>query len=147
LTIALILTNGNDGHVLQSLGWNKKENWGAKDKELVNQFYKKRDADSLSIQRIKQSCAKRISLAIHMLKNAIKTGFEPAYVLADSWFMWETSFSKIQNNKLRFLIKLYVIGQMKTNKCIIISGKHKMAILVPDYKQKDIIWCKKYKCN
>ena len=67
-----------------------------KNKELANQFYKKRDANSPGFQRIKQLSTDKISMAIQMVKNDIKTGFEPVYVLADSWFMRYTFVSKIQ---------------------------------------------------
>jgi len=60
------------------------KNRSMKYKELAKQFYKERVADSPGFQRIKQLSTDKISMAIQMLKNAIKTGFEPAYVLTDS---------------------------------------------------------------
>ena len=36
---------------------------------------------------------------------------------------------------------------MKTNRYIVINGITKTASLVPVYKQKDIRFCKKHKCN
>ena len=86
-------------------------------------------------------------MAIRMVKDAIKTGFEPAYVLADSWFMCETFVSEIQKIKIRYAKKLHVIGLMKTNRYIVINGIIKTASLVPVYKRKDIRFCKKHKCN
>jgi len=86
-------------------------------------------------------------MAIQIVKDTIKTGFEPAYVLADSWFMCDTFVSEIQKIKIRYAKKLHVIGLMKTNSCIIINGESKKAKLVPVYKQKDIRFCKKHKCN
>lgn len=41
-------------------------------------------------------------MAIQMVKDAIKTGFEPAYVLTDSWFMCDTLAPKIQENKTKY---------------------------------------------
>jgi hypothetical protein len=61
-------------------------------------------------------------MAIQMVKDAIKTGFEPTYVLADSWFMCETFVSKIRKIKIRYAKKLHVIGLMKTNRYIVING-------------------------
>jgi hypothetical protein len=81
-------------------------------------------------------------MAIQMVKDAIKTGFEPAYVLADSWFIWDTFVSEIQKIKIRYAKKLHVIGLMKTNRFIIINGIKKTASLVPDHKRKDIRFCK-----
>jgi hypothetical protein len=82
-----------------------------------------------------------------MVKDAIKTGFEPAYILADSWFMYDTFISEIQKIKIRYAKKLHVIGLMKTNRRIIITGVKKTASLVPIHKRKDIRFCKKHKCN
>jgi hypothetical protein len=43
-----------------------------------------RDADSHGFQRVKQLSSDKIPMAIQIIKDAFKTGFEPAYVLADS---------------------------------------------------------------
>ena len=72
-------------------------------------------------------------MVIQMVKDAIKTGFEPTYVLSDSWFMCDTFMSEIQRLKIRYVKKLLVIGLMKTNRCIMINGKNKMANLLPDH--------------
>jgi hypothetical protein len=52
--------------------------------ELDNKFYKERNADILGFQCVKQLSFDKISMAIQMVKDAIKTGFGPAYVLKDS---------------------------------------------------------------
>ena len=62
----------------------KNRNKCLKTIELANQCFKERDADSPGFQRIKQLSSDKISMAIRMVKNTIKTGFEPAYVLAES---------------------------------------------------------------
>jgi len=61
----------------------KNRNKYLKTIELANQYFKERDADSPGFQRIKQLSSDKISMAIQMVKNTIKTGFEPAYVLAN----------------------------------------------------------------
>ena len=86
----------------------KNRNRGMKNKELANQFYKERDADSPGFQRVKQLSTDKISMAIQMVKDAIKTGFEPAYVLADSWFICDTFISEIQKIKIRYAKKLHI---------------------------------------
>jgi hypothetical protein len=53
--------------------WIKNKNRGLKAKELANQFYKERDADSSGFQRVKQLSSDKISMAIQMVKDAIKT--------------------------------------------------------------------------
>jgi len=86
-------------------------------------------------------------MAIQLVKYAIKTGFEPAYVLADSWSMCDTFVSEIQKIKIRYAKKLRVIGLIKTKKSIMNNGIKKTASLVPVYMQKDIRFWKKHKCN
>jgi hypothetical protein len=125
----------------------KNRNRGLKNKELAYQFYKERDLESPCFQQVKQLSTEKISMAIQMVKNAFKTGFEPAYVLADYLFMCDTFVSEIQKIKIRYAKKLNVIGLMKTNRSIIINGIKKTANLVPDHRRKDIRFCKKHKCN
>jgi len=66
-------------------------------------------------------------MSIQMVKDAIKTGFEPAYILADSWFMRNNFVSEIKKIKIRYAKKLHVIGLMKTNRSIMINGIKKTA--------------------
>jgi hypothetical protein len=96
----------------------KNRNRGLKNKELAYQFYKERDLESPCFQQVKQLSTEKISMAIQMVKNAFKTGFEPAYVLADYLFMCDTFVSEIQKIKIRYVKKLHVIGLIKTSRCI-----------------------------
>jgi hypothetical protein len=61
--------------------------------------------------------------------------------------MCDTFVSEIQKFKIRYSKKLHVIALMKTNKSNMITGIKKTAGMVPIYKQKDIRFCKKHKCN
>jgi hypothetical protein len=99
------LSTGNEGAGLMFLGRNKNRNRDMKNKELANHFYKERDADCPGFQRVKQLSTDKISMVIQMVNDAIKTGFEPAYVLADSWFMCVTFVSEIQKIKIRYAKK------------------------------------------
>ena len=82
-------------------------------------------------------------MAIQMVKDELKSGFEPAYLLADSWFMCDTFVAEIQKIKIRYSKKLYVIRLMKTNRSIILNGIKKKTSLVPYYNRKDIKFFKK----
>ena len=59
-----------------------------KNKELANHFYKKRKSDSPGFQRLMHLSSDKISMSTPMLKDSIKIGFEPVYLMADSWFMY-----------------------------------------------------------
>ena len=93
---------------MRSLGQNK--NRGIRKKELANQFYTERVSNIQGFQRIKKLSSDKISMAKQMVKDAIKTEFHPAYVLADSWFMSDTFITEIQKIKIRHAKKLHVIG-------------------------------------
>ena len=62
-------------------------------------------------------------MAVNMIKNAIKSSFQPLYVLADSWFMTENFIDQIEKIKVKYVKKLYVIGLMKTDRFVEIGGK------------------------
>jgi Transposase DDE domain len=125
----------------------KNKNRGMKSKELANQFSKERQENSPGLERIEQLGVDKITMAISLVKSAVKASFEPVYVLADTWFICDTFISEIQKIKIKYAKKLHVIGLMKTNRTVLINGKKMMANLVPDHKRKDVKYCKKYKCN
>ena len=62
-----------------------------------------------------------------MVKDAIKTGFEPDYSLADSWFVCDIFVSEIQKIKISYVKKLHFIELMIINRFIKINDKNKMA--------------------
>ncbi len=124
----------------------KKKKRGLTDKELKAQFSKERPLDSAGDCRIKQVGLDKIQAAISMVNTAIKKGFEPAYILADSWFISFDFIEGIQNIKVKFTKKLHVIGLMKTNRKITIDKKEIMASQVPDNKMSEIKYHKKFKC-
>ena len=43
-------------------------------------------------------------MVIQTVKDSIKTGFEPPYVLADSWFMCDTFVSEILLTTIKCII-------------------------------------------
>lgn len=55
-------------------------------KKVKRKFRKRRGADSPGAKRKAEMGRDKISLAISMLKRAVRKGFVPQYVLADSWF-------------------------------------------------------------
>ena len=86
-------------------------------------------------------------MVIQMVKDAIKTGFEPTYVLFDSSFMCDIFMSEIQKLKIRNVKKLLVIGLMKTDRCIMINGKIRWQICCRIISEKTSDFAKKHKCN
>ena len=66
-----------------------------KNNDLANQFYKEREADYLGLKRVKKLSSDIISIAIQIVEDAIKTGFELTYVLADNCFTCDAFMSEI----------------------------------------------------
>ena len=75
-------------------------------------------------------------MATQIVKDAVKTGFESAYLLADSWFMYDTFVSRIQKIMIRYIKKLYVIGFLKTNRSIIINDKKRKQVWCQIIREK-----------
>ena len=55
-------------------------------KKVKGKFSKKREADTPGAKRKSEMTVDKISLAIAMLRRAVKNGFIPQFVLTDSWF-------------------------------------------------------------
>lgn len=125
----------------------KTKNRGLKISEISKQFSKDREKDSPGKTRFEQISIDKITMGINMVKNALKSGIQPNYVLADSWFMCEDFITSIQQIKTKYTKILHVIGLMKTNRKITINGVQKMANLIPQHNKKNIVYCKTYKCH
>ena len=125
----------------------KKQNRGLKPKELKSQFSKQRDENSSGFLRISEVSESKIEMAINMIKAAIKNGFIPQYVLADSWFIADDFIKEIRDIKKKCANKIQVIGLMKTNRIISVNGKNIKAALIPEIKQKLIQKNRRLKCS
>lgn len=125
----------------------KKKNRGLKQKDLDVQFTKERQIGSPGYIRAQEVGIDKITMAVNMIKNAIKSSFQPLYVLADSWFMSEHFIDEIEKIKVKYVKKLFVIDLMKTDRFVEIGGKKMKANTVVDHKMKDIHNCKSLKCN
>lgn len=64
----------------------KKGNYSMTKKELERRFVKERSEDEPTAKRVKEYDTDKITLAIEMIRRAIKKGIRFQYVLADSWF-------------------------------------------------------------
>jgi len=80
-------------------GKNKKNKYGLKPKYFKKQFRKKRDNKTAGYIRKKELDASKMSMAVKMIKSAIKNGITAHYVLTDSWFTcWELVKTALENN-------------------------------------------------
>lgn len=79
-------------------------------KERKGLFKKNRQADAVSMKRVKELDKSKMEVAVEMIKRAIKNGFVASYVLMDSWFTSDVIIKAITSIKK---IKLHVLGMCK----------------------------------
>lgn len=120
---------------------------GLKSRDIAKQFAKVRNDTDASITRIKEMSVSKIDNALTMIKKAVSKGFNPQYVLADSWFITEEFIRSILNISKKAVAQINVIGLMKTNRIVTIDGKNYKANIVPKTKSKLIHHCRSLKCQ
>ncbi|MGB0429247.1 MAG: IS4 family transposase [Bacteroidia bacterium] len=125
----------------------KKGNRGMSTKELDAQYSKQRDDKSKNADRIKEVTESKIDVAIKMIKDALKLPIEPKYILADSWFICSKFISKLSQQSKSKKKVLNVIGMMKTNRKLQVGNKTIMANKVPEVKQNQIQYSRKFKSH
>jgi predicted nucleic acid-binding Zn finger protein len=99
----------------RELGKNKEKPYGLKKKELKRQYSKKRDKDSFSYERARETDMSKIDCAIKMFKRAISQGFMVDYVLMDRWFTCDAFINAVLSVKKQtvHLIGMYKIAKTK----------------------------------
>jgi len=70
-------------------GKDKKKPYGLKAKQQKKQYSKQRDKSSSGKKREDELLTDKISMAIAMIKKAVRQGIKVDYVLMDSWFFCE----------------------------------------------------------
>lgn len=125
----------------------KKKNRGLSPKELKAQYSKDRFEDSPGYKRQSEVAVDKIEMGVKMIREAVRKGFTPEYVLADSWFISERFIAEVQKIRTKYVKKLNVIGLMKANRILVIEGKNIKATLVPESRRKQIRYCRSLKCN
>jgi hypothetical protein len=92
---------------------NKKNRYGLTAKEIKKQFHRKRPEHSCGRERFDELDMEKPSMALSMLKRAVKRGIYASYVLMDSWFVTDEMLKGIR--KIRHGM-LHVTGICKMDK-------------------------------
>lgn len=121
----------------------KNNKRGLKVKNLQAQFSKTRAPESAGYERALEVSVDKITIALRMIKRCAKKWLRVDYVLTDSWFICEKFIKGVHEINP----KLHVIGLMKTNRNVTISGKTYKANAVPDSKRRNISHSRKFKCS
>jgi hypothetical protein len=124
----------------------KNKNRGLRKKDLASQFSKQREEGCAAMERVGEVSESKTDTALKMIKSAVKKGFAPQYVLADSWFINDDFIKAITQIKTKSGHGIAVMGLMKTNRKVCVDGKDTMAALLPETKRGRIRKCGKLKC-
>lgn len=125
----------------------KKNNRGLKARELKQQFTKERPLDCPSVKRIAELSINKIDQAVSMIRCAIKNGFVPQYVLADSWFITDGFIKSVLALQTKKTGAIHLMGLMKSNRKVQYNEKTYSADTLPEILQKRIKKCSKLKCS
>lgn len=116
---------------------------GLKDKDLAKQYTKERASKSAGFERASEVFQDKITMALKMIKQSLKSWLKVNYVLADSWFICEKFIKEVKEINS----KLNVIGLMKMNRTIEIEGKKYKTEKIPVLMRKRIKESRKFKCT
>ena len=105
---------------------------GVKEKDLKNQFSKKRATKAASKERKEELDKSKIAVVLEMINRGIKAGFKAEYTLTDSWFFCEKLLrlvvkkgmdliSGVKMGKLNFIYK----GKEYSPKALLSISKRK----------------------
>ena len=125
----------------------KKKNRGLKARELKRQYAKGRPAECPSMERIAELSVSKIEQEVSMIARAIKKGFIPQYVLADSWFITDGFIKSALKLKRKKTALVHVIGLMKSNRKVQYNGKTYTADVLPRILESKIKASRKLKCK
>lgn len=125
----------------------KNKNRGLKPKELKEQFTKERPLDCPTVNRIAELTVSKIEQAVKMIKDAVKTGFIPEYVLADSWFITDGFIKSVLSLRSKKIGNIHILGLMKSNRKLRYKGRDYRADVLPKLLVKQIKKCRQLKCQ
>src|SRR5699024_5432104 len=116
----------------------KKCNRGLKPKELKKQFTKERPLDCPAATRIAELTVSKVEQAVKMIKGAVKAGFIPDYVLADSWFIADGFIKSVLSLRTKKRGDIHILGLMKSNRKLLYKGRDFRADVLPGLLAKQI---------
>jgi len=99
------------------------------------------------MERIAELSVSKIEHGVSMIARAIKKGFIPQYVLADSWFITDGFIKSVLKLKSKKTGPIHVIGLMKSNRKVQYNGKTHNADVLPKIFASKIKASRKLKCK
>ena len=100
-----------------------------------------------TMERIAELSVSKIEQGVSMIARAIKKGFIPQYVLADSWFITDGFIKSALKLKRKKTALVHVIGLMKSNRKVQYNGKTYTADVLPRILESKIKASRKLECK
>ena len=117
---------------------------GLTKKQLKNRFKVKRDKKDCIKERSNELNQKKTDVALKMLKNMLKQGLQPTYLLMDKWFCLGTFISEVRNISKK---PIHIITLLKDKRHKFdINGKQMTTDMYLARHQR-MQQCKKNKCR
>lgn len=123
-------------------GKNKKKAYGLTAKQRKKQFTKQREKNSNGKIREQELTIDKISIAIAMVKQSFKQGFEINYILMDSWFFCEAFLNVALELKTNIIAMAKMAKSKYTYKDKFYTAKELVQLMK---QQKMVKWVKQLK--
>lgn len=123
----------------------KKGDYGLTAKDRKRQFTVRRKKESPDKQRVEECDRSKLDMAVELVRRAWKRGIRADFVLADSWFAYESvikEIRKIAGGAVHY-IGLARNGNVKYD----VRGQQNNAKILTVKYQREAKQCRKYKCK
>ena len=122
----------------------KRNNYGLSDGQLEKQHSKERDEKCPAHQRLSETDASKLSVALDMVERLRDKGLRAEYVLTDSWFSCAKFIKEV---RAACDGKAHLVCRAKFNATKYdVQGKVLNALQIRDLNRSEAVCCKKYKC-
>ena len=122
----------------------RKGNFGLTKKQLKDRFSKKRDHDDCMKKRADELLMDKPTVAIQMLRRAVKNGFMAKYLLMDKWFFGKDFIQEVRNIKNGAIHVITLLRKKET--CFMVDGKKMSAKMLIQKKEREgFKQCRRYK--
>ena len=123
----------------------KNKNFGLTKKQLKDRFTKKRSKDDCMKRRTDELLMDKPSVALQMIKRAVKNGFTVKYLLMDKWFFGKEFIQEVRKIK-QGAIHVITLLRNKGTYFYIDGKKMSTKALIQKREREGFKQCRKYKC-
>ena len=121
-----------------------KKNFGLTKQQLKKRFSKKRDKDDCMKKRVEELLIDKPTVAIQMIRRAVKNGFTARYLLADKWFFGADFIKEVRSIK-KGAIHVITLLRNKSTTFMVDGKKVSVQTLIQIHERKGFKACRTYK--